>query len=109
VVHQFLRGVGGDLLQFNNIAAVDVRTVGGNTQFRLGDGVTGNGGFANGSLLLTLNGVTGFTSSNINDNIYSRCAYFLFDFHLNFLLFTLVVQILAVFLKKVRTFWTLDY
>ncbi len=69
VVHQFLRGFGGDLLQFNNIAAVDVRTVGGNTQFRLGDGVTGNGGFANGSLLLTLNGVTGFASSNINDNI----------------------------------------
>jgi 2',3'-cyclic-nucleotide 2'-phosphodiesterase (5'-nucleotidase family)/Ca2+-binding RTX toxin-like protein/endonuclease/exonuclease/phosphatase family metal-dependent hydrolase len=69
LVNQFLRGVGGDLLQFNNIAAIDVRTVGGNTQFRLGDGVTGNGGFANGSLLLTLNGVTGFASSNINDNI----------------------------------------
>jgi Ca2+-binding RTX toxin-like protein len=69
VVNQFLRGVGGDLLQFNNIAAIDVRTVGGNTQFRLGDGVTGNGNFGNGSLLLTLNGVTGFASSNINDNI----------------------------------------
>ncbi len=68
-VNQFLRGVGGDLLQFNNINNIDVRTVGGNTQFRLGDGVTGNGGFANGSLLLTLNGVTGFASGNINDNI----------------------------------------
>ena len=80
VVNQFLRGVGGDLLQFNNIAAVDVRTVGGNTQFRLGDGVTGNGGFANGSLLLTLNGVTGFASSNINDNILAGSIPTTFNF-----------------------------
>ena len=80
VVNQFLRGVGGDLLQFNNIAAVDVRTVGGNTQFRLGDGVTGNGGFANGSLLLTLNGVTGFTSININDNILAGSISTTFNF-----------------------------
>jgi len=80
VVHQFLLGLGGDLLQFNNIAAVDVRTVGGNTQFRLGDGVTGNAGFANGSLLLTLNGVTGFTSSNINDNILAGSIPTTFNF-----------------------------
>jgi hypothetical protein len=80
VVNQFLRGVGGDLLQFNNIAAIDVRTVGGNTQFRLGDGVTGNGGFANGSLLLTLNGVTGFASGNINDNILAGSIPTAFNF-----------------------------
>jgi len=69
VVNQFLRGVGGDLLQFNDISSIDVSTVGGNTQFRLGDGVTGNTGFATGSLFLTLNGVTGFASANINNNI----------------------------------------
>ena len=80
VVNQFLRGVGGDLLQFNNIAAIDVRAVGGNTQFRLGDGVTGNGNFGNGSLLLTLNGVTGFASSNINDNILAGSIPTTFNF-----------------------------
>jgi predicted extracellular nuclease/2',3'-cyclic-nucleotide 2'-phosphodiesterase (5'-nucleotidase family)/Ca2+-binding RTX toxin-like protein len=69
VVNQFTRGIGGDLLQFNGIAAIDVRTVNGNTQFRLGDGIAGNNNFGSGSLLLTLNGVNGFTSSNINDNI----------------------------------------
>ena len=80
VVNQFLRGLGGDLLQFNNIAAIDVSTVGGNTQFLLGDGVTGNVGFASGSLLLTFNGVTGFTSSNINDNILAGSIPTSFNF-----------------------------
>ncbi|MEA5477924.1 choice-of-anchor I family protein [Pseudanabaena galeata UHCC 0370] len=80
VLNQFLPGLGGDLLQFNNIAAIDVSTVGGNTQFLLGDGVTGNVGFASGSLLLTLNGVTGFTSSNINDNILAGSIPTTFNF-----------------------------
>ena len=79
-VHQFLRGVGGDILQFNGIAGIDVRTVGGNTQFRLGDGVAGNAGFSNGSVLLTLNGVTGFTASNINDNILAGSIPTVFQF-----------------------------
>jgi predicted extracellular nuclease/2',3'-cyclic-nucleotide 2'-phosphodiesterase (5'-nucleotidase family)/Ca2+-binding RTX toxin-like protein len=68
-VNQFVRGLGGDLLQFNGINSIDVRTVGENTQFRLGDGVSGNAGFGNGSLLLTLNGVNGFTADNISNNI----------------------------------------
>ncbi len=80
VVNQFQFGAGGDLLQFNNIAAIDVSTVGGNTQFFLGDGVTGNGGFANGSLLLTLNGVTGFDPSNINTNLLAGSVPTNFNF-----------------------------
>ena len=79
-VNQFLRGVGGDILQFNDIAAIDVRTVGVNTQFRLGDGVAGNARFGNGSVLLTLNGVTGFTASNINDNILTGSIPTVFQF-----------------------------
>ncbi|CAN1210926.1 5'-nucleotidase/2',3'-cyclic phosphodiesterase [Tumidithrix helvetica PCC 7403] len=79
-VNQFMRGLGGDLLQFNGIAAVDVRTVNGNTQFRLGDGVTGNAGFGSGSLLLTLNGVNGFTAGNINDNILVGSTPTVFQF-----------------------------
>ena len=79
-VNQFLRGVGGDILQFNGIAGIDLRTVGGNTQFLLGDGVAGNAGFSNGSVLLTLNGVTGFTASNINDNILAGSIPTVFQF-----------------------------
>jgi Ca2+-binding RTX toxin-like protein len=79
-VNQFLRGVGGDILQFNGIAAIDVRTVGVNTQFRLGDGVGGNARFGNGSVLLTLNGITGFTASNINDNILTGSIPTVFQF-----------------------------
>ncbi|MEE3715131.1 esterase-like activity of phytase family protein [Tumidithrix elongata RA019] len=79
-VNQFIRGLGGDLLQFNGIAAVDVRTVNGNTQFRLGDGVAGNAGFGNGSLLLTLNGVNGFTAGNINDNVLAGSIPTVFQF-----------------------------
>lgn len=80
VVNQFTRGIGGDLLQFNGIAAIDVRTVNGNTQFRLGDGIAGNNNFGSGSLLLTLNGVNGFTSSNINDNILAGSTPTIFQF-----------------------------
>jgi predicted extracellular nuclease/2',3'-cyclic-nucleotide 2'-phosphodiesterase (5'-nucleotidase family)/Ca2+-binding RTX toxin-like protein len=80
VVNQFTRGLGGDLLQFNGIAAIDVRTVNGNTQFRLGDGIAGNNNFGSGSLLLTLNGVNGFTSSNINDNILAGSNPTIFRF-----------------------------
>jgi len=80
VVNQFIRGIGGDLLQFNGIAAIDVRTVNGNTQFRLGDGIAGNNNFGSGSLLLTLNGVNGFTSSNINDNILAGSTPTIFQF-----------------------------
>ncbi|PZV13297.1 MAG: hypothetical protein DCF20_15680 [Pseudanabaena sp.] len=39
----------------------------------------GNAGFANGSLLLTLNGVTGFNYSNINQNIFGTTPTFNFS------------------------------
>ncbi|WP_413173195.1 beta strand repeat-containing protein [Anabaena azotica] len=69
VIWQFNRGVGGDLLSFSGITNIDVKTVGTSTQFRLGDGISGNTGFATGDLLVTLSGSNGFSSSNISENI----------------------------------------
>jgi hypothetical protein len=45
--------------------------LGTNTEFRLRDGITGNGGFGTGDLLITLQGRTGFTASNIADSLAS--------------------------------------
>jgi trimeric autotransporter adhesin len=71
VVKQFVRGKGGDLLSFSGIADIDVVKLGSNTEFRLGDGIAGNAGFGSGSLLMTLQGTTGFTATNIADNFAS--------------------------------------
>jgi serralysin len=68
-VNQFVRGSGGDFLQFNGITSIDVITSGLNTLFRVGDGVAGNSGFGSGTLLVTLNSVRGFTAANIGSNI----------------------------------------
>lgn len=70
-VSGFIRGLGGDHLQFNSIAAVDVVSRGANSEFRLGDGITGNGGFGSGDLLLTLYRSKGFTAANIHENMLS--------------------------------------
>ncbi|BAY68417.1 hypothetical protein NIES23_12030 [Trichormus variabilis NIES-23] len=79
VIHQFQRGAGGDLLQFEGIEAIDVVVHGRNTYFHLGDGVTGNTGFGSGELLAELRGVGGFTSDNIGLNLASgNTAQFLF-------------------------------
>jgi Ca2+-binding RTX toxin-like protein len=78
-VNQFIRGLGGDQLQFNGIANIDVVTIGSNTQFRLGNG-SSTSGFGNGLLLLTLNGVTGFDATNISDNILSGTPSTVFSF-----------------------------
>jgi Ca2+-binding RTX toxin-like protein len=71
VVKQFVRGKGGDLLSFSGIANIDVVRLGTNTELRIGDDITGNAGFGSGSLLMTLQGTTGFTASNIADNLTS--------------------------------------
>jgi Ca2+-binding RTX toxin-like protein len=73
-VQNFVRGVGGDLLSFSGITAIDVVKSGKNTQFRLSDGIASNPGFGKGELLMTLQGTTGFTSANIADDLATTNA-----------------------------------
>ncbi|MDD1472904.1 hypothetical protein MEO41_16365, partial [Dolichospermum sp. ST_sed4] len=76
-VYQFVRGVGGDKLNFTGIANFDVRTLGANTEIRIGDGIGSNTGFGNGQLLVTLSATSGFTSANANLNLFG--GNFLFN------------------------------
>jgi Ca2+-binding RTX toxin-like protein len=69
-VYQFVRGVGGDKLNFTGIASFDVITSGTSTLVRVGDGIGSNTGFGTGQLLVTLSGTTGFTSANANINLF---------------------------------------
>ncbi|MBD2291935.1 cadherin-like domain-containing protein [Anabaena sphaerica FACHB-251] len=75
MIRQFNR-ISGDLLLFSGITDIDVKTVGNSTQFRLGDGIAGNAGFATGDLLVTLSGTSGFSSSNISENITGANFWF---------------------------------
>ncbi|WP_414578821.1 matrixin family metalloprotease [Anabaena sp. CCY 9402-a] len=75
-IYQFVRGVGGDQLQFTGIAKIDVVKLGTSTQLRIGDGLAGNTGFGTGQLLATISGTSGFTSSDVNVNLFG--ANFLF-------------------------------
>jgi trimeric autotransporter adhesin len=80
VVKEFVRSKGGDLLSFSGITDIDVVKLGLNTEFRIGDGIAGNAGFGTGDLLITLQGRTGFTASNIVDSIVStNTVYFGFN------------------------------
>jgi hypothetical protein len=76
-VYQFVRGVGGDKLNFTGIAKFDVITSGTSTLVRVGDGIGGNTGFGTGQLLVTLSGTSGFTSTNANINLFG--GNFLFN------------------------------
>jgi Ca2+-binding RTX toxin-like protein len=76
-VFQFVRGASGDILNFSGITDIDVVTLGANTQFRLSDGIDGNNDFGKGQLLVTLSGRSGFTSADVNVNIFG--ANFLFS------------------------------
>ena len=76
-VYQFVRGVGGDKLNFTGIANFDVITSGTSTLVRVGDGIGGNTGFGTGQLLVTLSGTSGFTSANANVNLFG--GNFLFN------------------------------
>ena len=69
-VYQFVRGVGGDKLNFTGIANFDVITSGTSTLVRVGDGIGGNSGFGTGQLLVTLSGTSGFNSTNANINLF---------------------------------------
>ncbi|MEB3191472.1 MAG: Calx-beta domain-containing protein [Snowella sp.] len=68
-VFNFVRGLGGDVLNFTGITAIDVRVSGSNTLLRVGDGISGNTGFATGALLLTINGTTGFSATDVGVNL----------------------------------------
>ena len=75
-VYQFVRGVGGDKLNFTGIANFDVITSGTSTLVRVGDGIGGNTGFGTGQLLVTLSGTSGFTSANANINLFGGAFLF---------------------------------
>ncbi len=69
VVNHFTHGVGGDLLSFEGIEAIDVVVNDSSTFFHLGDGVEGNAGFGSGQLLVELSDLTGFTAETISQNL----------------------------------------
>jgi ELWxxDGT repeat protein len=70
-ISNFVRGPGGDILQFTGISSIDVRVSGTSTQFRIGDGIFGNAGFGTGSLLLTTTATSGFTLTNVGVNLFN--------------------------------------
>lgn len=77
-VYNFVRGDGGDWLSFSGIASIDVVQSDTKTEFRLGDGVANNSGFGTGSLLVSLNGTTGFTSADVGGNLSASGGQFFF-------------------------------
>ncbi|WP_242028678.1 Calx-beta domain-containing protein [Anabaena sp. FACHB-1250] len=70
MIYQFVRGVGGDKIDFSGITNIDVVTSGINTRFAVGDGISGNTGFGTGQLLGTLSSTNGFTSDSVNVNLF---------------------------------------
>jgi Ca2+-binding RTX toxin-like protein len=78
-VRNFNRGRGGDLLDFQNIPAIDVAVNGNSTFFRLSDGIQGNEGFGTDDPFLRLSGTTGFTPDNLGQNLVAgNTTQFLF-------------------------------
>ncbi|WP_016952608.1 ExeM/NucH family extracellular endonuclease [Anabaena sp. PCC 7108] len=76
-IYQFERNATGDHLEFSGIDNIDVVTFGANTQLRISDGTMGNLGFGTGQLLITLSATSGFTSTNVNENLFG--SNFLFS------------------------------
>ncbi|AFW93265.1 tryptophan-rich domain-containing protein [Anabaena sp. 90] len=76
-VYQFVRGDGGDKLNFTGIANLDVVTLGANTEVRIGDGIAANTGFGTGQLLITLSSTTGLNNADVNVNLFG--SNFLFN------------------------------
>ena len=75
-VYQFVRGVGGDKLNFTGIANFDVITLGNSTLVLAGDGIIGNAGFGTGQLLVILSLTSGFNSTNANLNLFGGTFLF---------------------------------
>ncbi|MEB3193301.1 MAG: hypothetical protein VKL42_23410 [Snowella sp.] len=68
-IYEFVRGIGGDLLSFSQIANIDVITVGTTTRLTIGDGTAGNSNFGNGQLLVMLVDTTGFIAADVGSNL----------------------------------------
>jgi Ca2+-binding RTX toxin-like protein len=80
VIRKFHIGVGGDVINFTGVAAIDVVSIGQGTQLRLSDGIRGNDDFGKGTLLARLVGVQSLTSANVGVNLTSTDgAQFLFS------------------------------
>ncbi|MFM6097474.1 MAG: DUF4347 domain-containing protein [Dolichospermum sp.] len=76
IVYQFVRGIGGDKLNFTGIANFDVIISGTSTLVRVGDGIIDNAGFGTGQLLVTLSDTSGFNSGNVNLNLFGGTFLF---------------------------------
>jgi parallel beta-helix repeat protein len=71
-VTNFVRGRDemNDQVHFKGIQNVDVIINGRNTEFHVGDGITGNAGFGTGDLLLEVQGTAGFKASDIGISLF---------------------------------------
>jgi parallel beta-helix repeat protein len=71
-VTNFVRGRDemNDQVHFKGIQNVDVVSKGGNTEFHVGDGITGNAGFGTGELLVEVQGTTGFQASDVGISLF---------------------------------------
>ncbi len=71
-VTDFVRGRNemNDQVHFKGIQNVDVIINSGNTEFRVGDGITGNAGFGTGELLVEIQGTAGFKASDIGISLF---------------------------------------
>lgn len=78
-INNFVRGVGGDLLNFSGIATIDVRVNGTATEFRVGNGIIGDIRFGTGLLLVRLNNVTGFVAGDVGVNLQGNGGAFAFS------------------------------
>jgi parallel beta-helix repeat protein len=71
-VTNFVRGQDemNDQVHFKGIQNVDVVVNGSNTEFHVGDGITGNAGFGTGELLVEIQGAAGFNASDISISLF---------------------------------------
>jgi parallel beta-helix repeat protein len=71
-VNNFIRGRNemNDQVHFKGIQNVDVVSNGGNTELRIGDGITGNAGFGTGTLLVELKGTTGLNANDVGISLF---------------------------------------
>ena len=61
---QFERGMGGDIINFSDIAEIDVRVAGSNIRLRVA-----NPNFGTGQLLVTIRGVNDLMLADVGQNL----------------------------------------
>ena len=59
-----------DQVHFKGIQNIDVVSKNGNTEFHVGDGITGNAGFGSGDLLVDIQGTAGFKASDVGISLF---------------------------------------